>query len=197
MGNLRSSVFAFILHCFMTSFAWSTITNITTDKSALLAFKSSITLDPYHLLANWSLSSSPCNWVGVICNTRHGRVHSLNLSDMGLTGIISPQLGNLSFLVEIDLSNNNFHGQVPEELVHLRRLKLLNLSYNGFDGEVPPWIGHLSALQYLNLRNNSFSGFIPLYVSNLSRLETLNWNANLVEGTIPFGIGNLKYFKIL
>ncbi|KAF7842644.1 putative LRR receptor-like serine/threonine-protein kinase [Senna tora] len=104
----------------MVSLAWSK-TNITTDESALLAFKSSITSDPYDFLANW--------------------VHSLNLSDMGVNGTISPHLGNLSFLVELDLSYNNFYGHLRKELVQLRRLKLLNLSFNEFDGEVPTWIG--------------------------------------------------------
>ncbi|KAF7842248.1 putative LRR receptor-like serine/threonine-protein kinase [Senna tora] len=176
--------------------AWSK-TNITTDESALLAFKSSITSDPYDFLANWSVSSSPCGWIGVTCNVGHGRVHSLNLSDMGLIGTISPHLGNMSFLVELDLSYNNFQGHLPKELVQLRRLKLLNLSSNEFAGEVPTWIGDLHALQHLNLRNNSLSGIIPLSVSNLSRLETLDWNFNLIEGKIPYEIGRLKSLKIL
>ncbi|KAF7842416.1 putative LRR receptor-like serine/threonine-protein kinase [Senna tora] len=176
--------------------AWSK-TNITTDESALLAFKSSITSDPYDFLANWSVSSSPCDWVGITCNARHGRVHSLNLGDMGLNGTISPHLGNLSFLVELDLSFNNFHGHLPKELVQLRRLKLLNLSFNEFDGEVPTWIGGLHALQHLSLRNNSLNGIIPLSVSNLSSLETLDWNDNFIEGKIPHEIGRLKSLKIL
>ncbi|KAF7842262.1 LRR receptor-like serine/threonine-protein kinase EFR [Senna tora] len=168
--------------------------NITTDESALHAFKS----DPYNFLSNWSVtSSSPCDWVGVTCNVRHGRVHSLNLGDMGLSGTISPHLGNLSFLVKLDVSDNNFHDHFPKELVQLRRLKLLNLSFNEFDGTVPTWIGGLHALQHLSLRNNSLSGIIPLSVSNLSSLETLDWNDNSIEGTIPHEIGALKSLKIL
>ena len=64
--------------------------NITTDEFALLAFKSSITLDPYHMLGNWSISStasfSSCNWAGVICDKHHGRVKALSLRNMGLQG---------------------------------------------------------------------------------------------------------------
>ncbi|XP_054778371.1 probable LRR receptor-like serine/threonine-protein kinase At3g47570 [Prosopis cineraria] len=100
----------------MASLAW-TNTNITTDKYALLAFKSSNTSDPYNFLANWFVSSSPCNQVGVTYNAHHGRVRSLNLASMDLKGTISPQLGNFSFLVELDLSNNNLNGQTPAELV--------------------------------------------------------------------------------
>ncbi|XP_054777274.1 probable LRR receptor-like serine/threonine-protein kinase At3g47570 [Prosopis cineraria] len=173
-------------------------TNITTDKSSLLALKPYIFLDPHDFLANWSTSSSPCNWIGVTCNTRHGRVHSLNLNGMDLRGIISPQLGNLSFLVELDLGNNRFHGHIPKELGQLRRLKLLDLSYNEFDEEVPIWIGDLSIPQYLSLHNNSLNGLIPLSICNLSKLEALDLRANnFIEGNIPIDIGRLKYLKFL
>ncbi|XP_054778372.1 protein NSP-INTERACTING KINASE 1-like [Prosopis cineraria] len=164
----KSLSFVFLIfsfHCFISSLAWID-TNITTDKSALLGLKSFITSYPYGSLSTWSLSSSPCNWVGVTCNT-YGRVHSLNLGGMDLIGTISPQLGNLSFLVELDLSSNNFDGQIPRELVQLCRLKLLNLSYNDFHGQVPTLIGYLSTLEHLNLQNNSFDGFIPLSLFNL------------------------------
>jgi len=194
------SLFIFLLHSFvMASFVWSSNTNIITDKSALLAFQSSVSSGPYNFLANWSLSSSssPCEWYGVTCNIRHGRVHSLNLGGLGLTGKISPHLGNLSFLVELDLNFNNFHGQLPKELIQLRRLKSLNLSYNEFDDKIPQWIGDLSMLQRLSLKNNSFSGFIPLSLFNLSKLETFDLRANHIEGTISDEIGRLKNVKHL
>ncbi|XP_054778360.1 receptor-like protein 33 [Prosopis cineraria] len=197
MGKPPSFVFLIIsLNCFISSLAWID-TNITIDKSALLVLKSFITSDPYDFLSTWSLSSSPCNWVGVSCNTRQGRVRSLNLGGMDLKGTLTPQLANLSFLVELDLSSNNFYGQIPRELARLRRLKLLNLSCNDFHGQVSTWIGDLSTLEHLNIRNNSFEGFIPLTLFNLSRLETLDWNNNLIEGTIPIEVGRLECLKIL
>ncbi|XP_054777232.1 protein NSP-INTERACTING KINASE 3-like [Prosopis cineraria] len=170
MAKPSSFVFLFLLHCLMPSLAW-TDASITTDKYALIALKSSITSDPYNFLANWS-TFSPCNWVGVTCNAHHGRVHSLNLAGMDLRGTVSPQLGNLSFLVELDLSNNNLNGQMPAELVRLHRLRLFNFSYNDFHGQVPAWIGDLSILEHLNLRNNTFDGSIPPSLFNLTRLET-------------------------
>ncbi|KAI9076963.1 hypothetical protein K1719_041039 [Acacia pycnantha] len=87
MGKPSFLVFLLLLQCFMGSLAW-TDTNISTDKSALLALKSCITLDPYDFLANWSVSSSPCNWTGVRCDTHNRRVHSLNLGGMELKGSI-------------------------------------------------------------------------------------------------------------
>jgi LRR receptor-like serine/threonine-protein kinase FLS2 len=131
---------ASLYYYFFTCLAMSSKKNITIDEFALLALKSSITLDPYHILSNWSISSSSfssCNWVGVTCDEHHGRVKALNLGNMGLNGTISPQLGNLSFLVVLDLNGNSFHGELPHELLHLKRLKLLNLSNNSFVGEIP------------------------------------------------------------
>ncbi|XP_045807602.1 receptor-like protein 43 [Trifolium pratense] len=193
---------ASLYYCFFTCLTVSSKKNITTDEFSLLAFKSSITLDPYHMLSNWSISSSftsfsSCNWLGVTCDEHHGRVKGLNLSSMGLKGTISPQLGNLSFLVVLDLNGNSFHGELPHELLHLKRLKLLNLSNNGFVGEIPSRIGYLSKLQYLHLGYNNFVGFIPQSIYNLSMLEYLNLRSNLIKGTIPHVIGQLRRLRIL
>ncbi|KAJ1389707.1 Serine/threonine-protein kinase, active site [Sesbania bispinosa] len=175
-------------------------TNFTTDKLALVALKSSITSsDPYHILShNWSASSPVCNWVGVTCDAHHyGRVRTLNLADMGLSGTIPSELGNLTFLIELDIGGNSFHGELPQQLVHLRRLKSLNLSYNEFSGDVPTWIGGLSSLQHLYLRNNKFGGFIPKSFSNLTMLEILALDHNLIEGTIPPEVGKMTHLWIL
>ncbi|KAM3394125.1 hypothetical protein P3S68_003127 [Capsicum galapagoense] len=62
---------------------------------------------------------------------------------MTLTGAIPSELGNLTFLVSLDLGSNNFHGNLPQEMTHLHRLKFLDLSFNSFSGEVPSWFGLL------------------------------------------------------
>nr|XP_027186271.1 probable LRR receptor-like serine/threonine-protein kinase At3g47570 isoform X2 [Cicer arietinum] len=185
------------LFYFLTCLVAIGSTNNITDEFSLLALKSSITLDPYHILSNWSISSSSCNWVGVTCDEHHGRVNALNLSNMGLEGTISPQLGNLSFLVVLDLHANNFHGELPRELLQLHRLKFLNLSYNDFVGEIPSRIGDLSKLQHLDIGHNNIVGFIPQSISNLSILEYLDWSSNLIKGTIPHVIGQLHQLRIL
>jgi LRR receptor-like serine/threonine-protein kinase FLS2 len=186
MVGLLSSLFLFLLslHCLVPCLA-ANKTNITTDESALLAFKSLITVDPNHILANnWSTSSPICNWVGVTCNERHNRVHTLNLTNMGLEGTISPNLGNLSFLVILDLSYNKFSGQFPfKEICWLRRLKSLRITNNKFFGEIPATLGDLSQLQSLKLAGNNFNGFIPETISNMSSLEILNLYDNNFSGT--------------
>ncbi|PHT49646.1 hypothetical protein CQW23_09393 [Capsicum baccatum] len=171
--------------------------NISTDQLALLSLKSQILSDPFHFFdESWSPATSVCHWDGVTCGSRHQRVRFLNLSNMDLMGVIPREIGNLIFLVSLDLGSNNFHGNLPQEMAQLRRLKFLDLSVNNFGGEVPSWFGFLHQLQVLNLRNNSFTGSIPSSFSNISTLGTLNLNFNSIEGQIPKVIGNLRELNL-
>ncbi|KAI3447103.1 hypothetical protein Pfo_003768 [Paulownia fortunei] len=177
------------------------VTNITTDQSVLLTLKSHITnLDPSHILSkNWSDSTFVCNWIGVTCGSRHQRVTALDISMMGLIGNLRPELGNLSFLVSLNLSRNFFHGNVPQDFTRLRRLRFMDLSFNSLSGDIPSWFGFLPGLQLLYLRNNSFTGFILPGLSNMSKLEALDLSYNAIEGKIPQEIGdllNLKEFRL-
>ncbi|XP_048435989.1 putative receptor-like protein kinase At3g47110 [Pyrus x bretschneideri] len=134
-------------------------TNFSVDQSALLALKAHITSDPQNILtANWSSPSNSdiCNWVGVTCGARHHRVMALNLSFMGLAGVIPPHLGNLSFLIELDLKNNSFHGPLPQELSRLRRLKKINFGNNNFMGTIPSWFGSFAKLESFKLHSYNF-----------------------------------------
>ncbi|RVW68598.1 putative LRR receptor-like serine/threonine-protein kinase [Vitis vinifera] len=91
------------------------------DEFALIALKSHITYDSQGILAtNWSTKSSYCNWYGISCNAPQQRVSAINLSNMGLEGTIAPQVGNLSFLVSLDLSNNYFHDSLPKDRILVR-----------------------------------------------------------------------------
>lgn len=197
MINLLSHhfLFSFSLYCF-SAYSTADIKNIRTDESSLVAFKALVISDPYSMLANnWSTSSSVCNWVGVSCDKKHNRVHSLNLASMGLRGTLSPSLGNLSFLVILDLSNNSFSGQFPKEICWLRRLRILNLNKNKLNEGIPTALGELSQLKYLDIGFNNFSGFIPHSIYNLSKLEDFICEQNSIEGTIPPMIRQLYRLK--
>ncbi|XP_027185101.1 probable LRR receptor-like serine/threonine-protein kinase At3g47570 [Coffea eugenioides] len=187
-----------VLLCFLSASFAVFPSNITTDKSSLLALRAHISVDPLQILAkNWSVGSSVCEWIGVICGSRHHRVTALNIANLGLVGIIPPQLGNLSFLVSLDMSANNFHGELPHEFVGLRRLKLFNLSVNNLEGELPWWIGSFPQLLRLSLSNNSFIGLIPSSISNMSKLEEISLSYNLLQGNIPTGIFNISSLQLM
>ncbi|CAL9004653.1 unnamed protein product [Prunus brigantina] len=177
------SIMLLLVHHSSICTVGATQTNITTDQSALLALKSHITSDPHNILANWSTTTSVCNWVGITCGARHIRVASLNLSYMSFTGTIPPHLGNLSFLVALTFKNNNFHGTLPHELSYLRRLKLINFGFNNFMGSIPSWFGSFPKLQSFNLYGNQFSGSIPATIFNLSTLQHIDLGINKLSGT--------------
>ncbi|KAB2615465.1 LRR receptor-like serine/threonine-protein kinase [Pyrus ussuriensis x Pyrus communis] len=174
-------------------------TNFSTDQFALLTLKAHITSDPQNILtANWSFAfnSNICNWVGLTCGARHHRVTALNLSFMGLAGVIPPHLCNLSFLVELGLTNNFFNGPLPQELSRLRRLKGIDFQYNNFTGTIPSWFGSFPKLQTFILRANGFFGFIPAAIFNLSALERINLSRNQ-PSELPNEIGSLGQLEEL
>ena len=111
-------VLVFVLvHCWVAYFTPKVFSINLVDEFALMALKAHITYDSQGILVtNWSTKSSYCTWYGISCNAPQQRVSAINLSNMGLEGTIAPQVGNLSFLISLDLSNNYFHASLPKEI---------------------------------------------------------------------------------
>ncbi|KAG6729637.1 hypothetical protein I3842_01G039300 [Carya illinoinensis] len=172
--------------------------NNFTDQSALIAFKSRISSSPNETLlaTNWSTSNSICNWIGVSCSRRRQRVTALYLSYMGLQGTISPQIGNLSFLVSLHLSNNSFFGFIPHEISRLHRLRILILAFNQLEGSIPPSIHSCQKLRRVSFDSNRLIGAIPASLGNLSTLEFLNLQRNSLTGPLPLIIFNISSLNI-
>ncbi|XP_050233450.1 probable LRR receptor-like serine/threonine-protein kinase At3g47570 [Mercurialis annua] len=161
-----------------------------TDIQALRAIKSKISSDP---LKSWNASLHFCKWQGVTCSTRHQRVTVLNLRSLKLVGSLSPHIGNLSFLREIDLGDNLFNGIIPQEIGRLYRLRFLNLSSNSFEGDFPTNITHCSKLERINVLYNNLAGNFPAILGSLSKLTQLNLSKNRFSSrTIPPSFGNLS-----
>ncbi|KAL8037785.1 hypothetical protein ABFX02_11G060500 [Erythranthe guttata] len=174
--------------------------NSTTDQSTLLVLKSHIVSDPYQILSeNWTDSSSPCSWIGVTCGSRRhrDRVTALDISGMSLSGTIPPQIGNLSFLVSLNLGDNLFSGVIPQQLSLLRRLKFLSLQNNGFTGFVPNSLSNLSNIQVVDLSTNYLKGNIPRDLGKLQNLQALAIQDNHLSGDIPSTVFNLSNLEIL
>ncbi|XVF82890.1 hypothetical protein PTKIN_Ptkin16aG0087200 [Pterospermum kingtungense] len=125
----------------MVSYAM-TVRNLTRDQHKLLQFKHRI-IDPRNILANnWTTTAFFCNWVGVSCSAKHRRVTALNLSNMDLTGNVPPHLGNLSFLVSLNLCQQ-FSRKLQRSIGNLTRLKEIDLWHSALEGEIPREIGNL------------------------------------------------------
>uniref|UniRef100_A0A0E0HGN9 Receptor kinase-like protein Xa21 n=1 Tax=Oryza nivara TaxID=4536 RepID=A0A0E0HGN9_ORYNI len=190
-----------------------------TDRLSLLEFKKAISLDPQQALMSWNDSTYFFSWEGVLCRvkTPH-RLISLNLTNQGLVGQISPSLGNLTFLKFLFLDTNSFTGEIPLSLGHLHHLRTIYLSNNTLEGAIPDFtncsslkalrlngnhlVGQLinnfpPKLQVLTLASNNFTGTIPSSFANITELRNLNFASNNIKGNIPNEFSNFLMMEIL
>ncbi|CAN6293544.1 unnamed protein product [Urochloa humidicola] len=184
----------------------NTCSSSTSDNElrALMAFKSSIK-DPLGALSSWNTISNTtfngtnrfCGWRGVTCSGRV--VIALRLRRFGLVGTISQDLGNLTHLSTLDLSNNKLEGAIPPSVANCFMLQRLNLSTNSLSGIIPSSLGHLSKLAVFSIESNTISGPIPSSFTNLTALTKFSIFHNSIQGKIPLWLGNctgLTYFNI-
>ncbi|KAK9078579.1 hypothetical protein SSX86_002636 [Deinandra increscens subsp. villosa] len=167
-----------------------------TDHQALLNIKSMITRDPFGALTSWNNSLHFCDWTGVKCGKRHGRVTYLGIKSRGLEGSLSPHIGNLSFLRVLSLANNSFQGVIPNELDRLSRLRILSLYENKFNGVIPANISSCSNLKVFDLSRNEIGGSIPKDIGFLTNLTILSLGDNNLRGGIPPILGNSTSIEV-
>ncbi|XP_027121270.1 probable LRR receptor-like serine/threonine-protein kinase At1g67720 [Coffea eugenioides] len=143
---------------------------LTRDVIAMERIKASIKNPPL----DWN--GDPClprqySWTGVSCSKGPKvRVTTLNLTNMGISGSISPNISSLSALSGILLGNNSLTGSIPN-LSSLKRLEILHLEDNKLSGEIPSSLGNIQNLHELFLQNNNLTGTVP---SNLVGKSGLN-----------------------
>ena len=83
---------------------------------------------PYLLARSWQ-GNNPCqNWSFIVC--ARGKIRTLNLTKLNLTGTISTAFGNLTDLWYLYMDGNNLMGSIPESLTTLSQLKVLDVSNN-------------------------------------------------------------------
>lgn len=168
-----------------------------TDRLALLSIKAGITNDPFGVMSSWNETIHFCQWHGVTCGHRYERVTMLDLQSFNLSGSISPQIGNLSFLRTIHLQNNSFSNEIPPEVGHLRRLLDLQLQNNSLSGGIPFDLSSCSQLEIIDLRRNFLVGRIPEALGTLSKLRVLTISYNDLTGSLPYSFSNLSSLEIL
>ncbi|XP_031392110.1 probable LRR receptor-like serine/threonine-protein kinase At3g47570 [Punica granatum] len=183
-----------LVACSMSSAKWTH--GNENDHLALLEFKAN-TIDPVGVLSSWNSSHHICEWFGVTCGRRHWRVTRLELKSQGLSGTISPHIGNLNFLRVLHLGNNSFHSRIPLEVDRLSRLEYFLLYNNSLHGPIPPSLRTCSNLVSISLFNNKLEGQLPVDLGFLSKLKRLTLALNELNGVIPASIGNLTSLEHL
>nr|XP_029153441.1 probable leucine-rich repeat receptor-like protein kinase At1g35710 [Arachis hypogaea] len=145
----------------------------------------------------------------------------LELSGLGLKGIIPTEISSLTKLMYLDLSSNYLEGELPASLSSLTQLRIFNVSSNfligmipssfnhfkylfhlsldsnNFKGPIPVELKNLKGLKQLTLSNNSFNGSIPPTLGQLENLECLSFGLNHIEGPIPIELGHLIHLEVL
>ncbi|TYI85203.1 hypothetical protein E1A91_D05G423500v1 [Gossypium mustelinum] len=147
-------------------------------------------------MESWNSSTHYCQWNGVTCGRKHQRVTKLELQNLKLSGSLSPYIGNLSFLKELNLVGNNFYNQIPQEIGYLRRLETLELINNSISGEIPSNLSACSKLAIVDMRGNQLTGEIPASLGLLSNLKLLRFSNNSLRGSIPPSLGNLSSLQV-
>lgn len=111
-------------------------------------------------------------WTGITCsNGTNIRVIGLNLTNMNLSGSLSPNIANLTALNDLWLGSNNLSGSIPD-FSTLKMLKTIHLEDNEFNGPIPSSLENNDRLRELFLQNNNLSGQVP---SGLTRKPGLNF----------------------
>ncbi|TXG58060.1 hypothetical protein EZV62_015889 [Acer yangbiense] len=167
------------------------------DAAALQSLKDSWKNTP----PTWGKSNDPCqDWEGIMCN--NSRVTALGLSTMSLEGKLSGDIGGLTELISLDLSfNKGLTGSLSPRIGDLQKLSILILAGCSFTGNIPDEVGNLEELSFLAMNSNNFSGRIPPSLGKLSKLYWLDLADNQLTGSIPVstltspGLDQLKHAK--
>ncbi|XP_013630073.1 PREDICTED: probable LRR receptor-like serine/threonine-protein kinase At3g47570 [Brassica oleracea var. oleracea] len=162
-----------------------------TDKQALLKFKSQVSEEKKVMLSSWNNSFPLCRWTDVTCGRKHKRVTGLDLGGFKLGGVISPFIGNLSFLISLNFSDNSFGGTIPQELGNLFRIQQLLMPFNLLSGGIPTHLFNCSKLLELDLFSNHLGQGLPSELGSLRKLFNLELGKNNLRGKLPVSLGNL------
>ena len=148
----------------------SPATNTDADRAALTALYHATDGPNWNYVTNWLTDAPLSEWHGVVADN-NGRVVGVHLVGNGLTGTIPPELGNLSNLEELSLTQNGLTGTIPAELGNLANLRFLLLDVNNLTGTIPSELGNLSNLTALWLAQNNLTGELPESLATLPLSE--------------------------
>ncbi|KAI3508951.1 hypothetical protein L1887_23973 [Cichorium endivia] len=125
------------------------------------------------------------------------KLRSMILSSCMVSGSIPKSIGNMTSLVDLELSGNYLVGPVPTEIGLLPNLKLIELYYNQLTGEIPEVLGNLTELTDIDMSVNKLTGSIPESICRLPKLRVLQFYNNSLTGEIPRVLEESKSLAML
>jgi hypothetical protein len=141
-----------------------------------------------------------CNFQGVTCgfSTTGGSgstqtvssnsyvVENIDISNLGLTGSLPNNIGNLKFMKTFLVNGNKLTGSIPTGIgAGYLQFKTIQLDNNQFSGPIPSQIGELTELTTLTLNSNALSGTIPVQMSQMTALTSFKAQSNNLFGDSP------------
>ncbi|XLU54090.1 hypothetical protein S245_048738, partial [Arachis hypogaea] len=91
---------------------------------------------PILLPRSWRGNNACKNWSFITCDDKN-KIRIVNLSNLKLTGTISPAFANLTDLRKLYLDDNNLTGEIPQRLTTLPKFEVVNVSNNHLSGNIP------------------------------------------------------------
>ena len=191
------------------------------DYDALMAFYNAMGGPDWYDNSNWLDPNVPLkSWNGIVEVNQDNRVVNLsffennlsgsipNMTDFealeritfygnNISGAIPPEIGQLSNLTWLELSENQLSGEIPMEIGQLSNLQNLRIIETQVGGSIPSEIGDLTNLQTITLYDNNFSGKIPIALCHIPNLAEIDFRYNQLSGNIPDEIGNLSNLDAL
>jgi Leucine-rich repeat (LRR) protein len=86
------------------------------------------------------------------------------------------------------LDNNHITGTIPPEIGLLTELASVSITNATLTGTIPTEVGNLVGLRRLWLYSNELTGQIPAQLNKLEQLEVLEIHHNDLGGAMPQGI---------
>ncbi|CAI0408430.1 unnamed protein product [Linum tenue] len=123
---------------------------------------------------------------GTICHVTNVAVKGFNV-----TGVLPPELGNLTRLTELSLLGNRISGPIPSQIGNIATLEHLVLEDNLLGGPLPRSLGNLKNLKRLLLSANNFTGSLPDSLGNLLNIEDFDLQGTSMQGPIPTAVSML------
>jgi Leucine-rich repeat (LRR) protein len=122
--------------------------------------------------------------------TWSSQLEKLDLSFTSFSGELLASMGNLRFLVELNMRGCNISGPIPSSVGNLIKLTYLDLSFNSFVGNIRPSLGNLPQLSSLDISNNRLIGPVPFELVNLPQLWDIYLSNNFLSGEMHFELMN-------
>lgn len=142
-----------------------------------------------------SLKGHECQWLGVSCTNLTDQLLKISLTNEQYFGSSLPsEIGYLSFLQTLNVSDSGVEGTLPQTLQNLWSLQILDLSFNSITGEMPPdAFEDLKKVQTIDLSKNGLKGTLPSSIFRYT--EILLIDSNDFSGTLHLTGADLRIFN--